>query len=226
MLFVPTRSISVAAPVPLSLVASMNRLRRNNEGRRAAATAWKALGARKRKEVLELGRRGSLHPDPAVRETARAWSEWHAFNLRWTIVATLVMAALAVFWTRVLGGSWLLTLLIVGCFTFGILVNAFLLFGRLKRLSDDPAAPVATDAETQSIGAIPGVRLGWFMRATAIVVGLLLGLPFILVGVVVVVEGNGSRVVGGVVGVVGAGLFVFGLRAIRLQRQVGRQREG
>ena len=185
--------------------------------------AWRRLGARTRKEVLELARRGKLHPDPAVRTMASTWSESNRHNVGRTITATLVLAVVGVFWARMFGAPWIVTLVVAGCLMCGMLVNAVLLFGRLSRVRADPEAPVASEAETSLIGAVPGVRLGWVRRATAIVIGLLLGLPFMLVGLIGAVDGQGSRVVDFAVGVVGAALFLVGLRAIRNQRAVGRR---
>ena len=188
------------------------------ERRKAAARAWKCLPGKQRRQAIQLARRGLLHPDPQTRAITGEWA--NAWLEQWSVVRVIglvVLAAASVATgTLLFGGTVVAPVIAEAVVAYIVLVTAVAM-RRLRRVNRDLSARPATDEELVRLATAGDVRPRWFLRAATMVVGFLLGAPVAVVGVVVVIEGDGSRMVAGIVGLVGAGLFWLAVRAAKAQ---------
>ena len=176
--------------------------------------AWTRLSAKGRREALILSARGLLHPDPIVRQVAREWSQRPA--RRWPVFVVVVIAALVVAVAVAGWGIWSLLAALPGGLLF---VQGRIAMRRLRRVNTDPGAPIATSEDWRRYEATAGFHPGWFLESAAMIVGFLVGLPFAVVGILVVIGGAGSRITAAVLGLVGAAMLTFAVRVARRRIQ-------
>jgi hypothetical protein len=97
-----------------------------------------------------------------------------------------------------------------------VLESTLVVASNLRRLSHASGDEVAMRPDSHAdVALLSDFRPRWFARVAIMIVGFSFGSFLALLGVVVLINGNGSRVVGAVVAMVGLMLLMGGVRSAR-----------
>jgi len=183
--------------------------------RRAALLAWKALPSSGRREAMQFGRRGKLHPDPTVRDAFRGWA---LYQRDAQISTGLVFASVGVVLFTVgaaVGAPTASMLWLLGTTGF-LLVNTILVMRRAARTALNPSSPIATPTDSERLDRVAGFRPAWFARVALMVFCLPVGGICAIGAFATALAGDGSPAVAGIVGVIGVLMLAAGVQAARL----------